>query len=449
MRRRSSRTTQPPPPVPATKPPARSRSRSVPTAAAAVFTLTVLVAVAVKVVYPMWAADADLRRAKADLAAYDFPAAEDHLRMVLDRRSDHPEAAFLLAQVYRRTERYAESRKQLAVAKRLGWVPEYIELEELLLALLVGGPSGRAEATVRLYIDAAHPEDRLLMEALTRAYLDAHFWNEAKAVLDRWAERYPDDWYPRFQRGMVREAIFDPEGALADYRFVYDRNPTHPTVRRMIAGMLIAGRKNLDEAEQLATEQVRLHPDDAEAGVRLAEAMDALGRSAEALPVVERALAAQPELARGLILKARLLCSRNPQAALEAAQRAEATQPESPQVALLLGQIAGDLGRAEDARRWLDRHKLLEAEEKRRDDLVVKIRSSPHDPGVRYEIGRSMMAVGRDRDAVGWFLGALREDPNHVPSHEALADYYEGKGFNPQLAAQHRYAVQQVKPAQK
>lgn len=449
MRRRSSRTTPPPPPVAAVKSPAPSGPRRVRTVAVAAFTLTVVAAVAVKVAYPMWAADADFRRAKAELAAYDFPAAEGHLRQVLDRRPDHPEAAFLLAQVYRRTERYSESRRQLAVAKRFGWIPEYIELEELLLALLEGGPSGRAEVTVRLYIDAAHPEDRLLMEALTRAYLDSHFWNEAKAVLDKWTERYPDDWYPRYQRGMVREAILDPEGALADYRFVFERNPEHPTVQRMIAGMLISGRKSLDEAEQLAAEQVRLHPDDAEAGVRLAEAKDALGRSDEALAVVERALAAQPDLARGLILKARLIRSRNPQAAIEALQRAEATQPESPQVALLLGQIAGDLGRGEDAKRWLGRHKMLEAEEKRREDLVGKIRSAPHDPGVRYEIGRSMMAVGRDREAVGWFLGALREDTNHVPSHEALAGYYEGKGFNPQLAAQHRYAVQQIKADQK
>ena len=83
------------------------------------------------IIYPMWATGSHLRQAKSALAEDDFPSAERHSKKVLDYTPDHAEATFLLAQVYRRTERYSAAWKQLEQAKRRDWIPEYIDLEKL------------------------------------------------------------------------------------------------------------------------------------------------------------------------------------------------------------------------------------------------------------------------------------------------------------------------------
>jgi Tfp pilus assembly protein PilF len=64
--------------------------------------------------------------------------------------------------------------------------------------------------------------------------------------------------------------------------------------------------------------------------------------------------------------------------------------------------------------------------------------AAPRDAGrQQYEAGRLSRAVGDDDAAARWFRQALRIDPNHRPSHAALAEYYARQ---PDPAAQARAA---------
>ena len=55
----------------------------------------------------------------------------------------------------------------------------------------------------------------------------------------------------------------------------------------------------------------------------------------------------------------------------------------------------------------------------------------------------------RKKEALPWLFSALREDNSHVPTHETLATFYEGKGANPQEAARHRQVIAMLKTAAK
>jgi Tfp pilus assembly protein PilF len=44
---------------------------------------------------------------------------------------------------------------------------------------------------------------------------------------------------------------------------------------------------------------------------------------------------------------------------------------------------------------------------------------------------------GQAQEGLRWLSGALQIDPQHGPTHQALADYYEKAG-EPDLAARHR-----------
>lgn len=412
-------------------------------------TLAILTGVGYWIIYPMWATDSHLRQAKSALVDDDFPSAERHIKRVLDTTPDHAEATFLLAQVYRRTERYSAARKQLEQAKRRDWISEYIDLEKLLLSLVESGPTGPAVTQARLYIDASHPEDRLLFDGLVKCYLDAHMLNEAATLLDRWVSRYPDDWLARFRRAEVREATLNTDDAVADYRYVIDHRPNHPTARRKLAEIHLAARTELDEGARLFEEQLRLHPDDVDAQVGLAELKNTIGQPDAALQLVGSALLKNPDMPRAMTLKANLIRAKNPQAAYDLLEKVRVLQPDDALVVLSLGQIAGELGRADDAAKYRTLHTVIDAEKKKQTELAIEVRSRPRDPEVRRQIGQSLIAVGREKEALPWLFSALREDNSHIPTHETLATFYEGKGANPQEAARHRQVIAMLKTAAK
>ena len=57
-------------------------------------------------------------------------------------------------------------------------------------------------------------------------------------------------------------------------------------------------------------------------------------------------------------------------------------------------------------------------------------------PRVPYEIGSIFLRLGQERLGLDWLYRALAHDPNHRPTHQALAEYYAKKG-DQERAAQH------------
>ena len=116
------------------------------------------------VVYPLWATDRNLRRAKTDLAGLRLPGRRGPPAEVLEP-APTPRGDVHVSPNSIPAPSDTPTRKQLAEAKRLNWVPEYIELEQSLL----GGKSTGRRDRLRLNSDSTSmrsTEDRLLFEAL-------------------------------------------------------------------------------------------------------------------------------------------------------------------------------------------------------------------------------------------------------------------------------------------
>ena len=69
--------------------------------------------------------------------------------------------------------------------------------------------------------------------------------------------------------------------------------------------------------------------------------------------------------------------------------------------------------------------------------LRSKILKDPNDRASRYEVARWMFDHGHHDEGLKWAREVLRADPNHAPTHQLLADYYEKQG-NAGLANYHR-----------
>ena len=79
----------------------------------------------------------------------------------------------------------------------------------------------------------------------------------------------------------------------------------------------------------------------------------------------------------------------------------------------------------------------LEADLRRMDRLVRGVSERPNDLAARYEAGVIFLQYGMTQDGLHWLSTALELDPNHRPTHRALADYYE-RTDDKELAAWHR-----------
>jgi Flp pilus assembly protein TadD len=109
-------------------------------------------------------------------------------------------------------------------------------------------------------------------------------------------------------------------------------------------------------------------------------------------------------------------------------RRALRLAPGDHEVHYELAGCLSQLGRADEARRHLERHKQIEADLVQLDKAVQAMVKKPGDPGPRLEAGRICLRNGQVAEGLRWLAGALELDPNHKPTHQALADYYQSVG---------------------
>jgi tetratricopeptide (TPR) repeat protein len=122
---------------------------------------------------------------------------ECHGRYAIRRAADHYERAIEL------DPNADKARLQLIAARAaLGETDELIALHERRLA--------------------AAPDDPREHRLLAAAYLAAHDHDKARGVIDAGLALAPDDHRLLAQRGEVRAATGDPDGALADWRAALD-----------------------------------------------------------------------------------------------------------------------------------------------------------------------------------------------------------------------------------
>ena len=95
-------------------------------------------------------------------------------------------------------------------------------------------------------------------------------------------------------------------------------------------------------------------------------------------------------------------------------------------------------GNHKEAQTILQRVEKLAADRQLLAELTRKITASPKDPSLRYEAALLCLRNGQEQEGIRWLLSALVQDPNHRPTHQALAKYYEGVG-QAERAAYHRH----------
>ncbi len=381
-------------------------------------------------------AERHYRSAQSALERRDFAEARTHLAEYLKVWPSSAEAHFLAARTARRALAYDEAEQHLKECQRLGGVPEAIDLEWALMRVQRGEMT-QLEGNLLYFVKEDHPDSKLILEALTRGYIQSYQLPRALYCLQLWLERQPDDIQALLWRAEVRERWgHHQQEALDDYRRVVELDPDRDDARLELAGGLLGkdAQQALPHFEHLLERQ----PENPAVLVGLARCRRLLGQREEALELLERVLRASPKDIEAM--RERGMLAREMGQWDDAEHwfgQVVALAPYDHDATYLYALCLHQRGKTAEAKKYQDKLTEIKAQLARLKEVTAKIAETPHDPALRHEAGVIFLKSGQTLQGLRWLNSVLLEDPHYQPTHLALAVYYKSTGDHAR-AAQHR-----------
>jgi predicted Zn-dependent protease len=324
--------------------------------------------------------------------------------------------------------------------------PEDIALERALWRAQLGELDG-VERDLIAKVENKHRDSVLILEALAQGYAETFRLGKARRALDEWLERQPKSAAAFFRRAELYRPLYgqdtwgfgrgNSEGAAADYREVLEINPDHYEARLHLAVLLVDSHRP-DEALRHFQYLQNRRGKEPDVRLGLAHCRLQLGEVAEAQKLLEALLKEYPRHVAALTTHGKLALQAGRPAEAEASLRkAAAASPNDYEVHYRLYQCLLQQAKKQEAKQQFVRLKRAQAEWTRVREVTEAILKNPADPALRLELGNILLRLGKAPQGLRWLQSALREDPHHRPTHQALADYYEHAGDR-ELAARHR-----------
>ncbi len=431
----------------ATSPPSQSRSllsiRLGPRLAYGLLVVLTVVAVAVGtwfVALPAIRAWQLTRAAEEAAQADDLPRAAELLRQAVQLHPGDAGTRFLLARTLRRLGDLSSARRELAEAARSGHPREEVDLENIFL-LAQYGDLDAVEDTLQALIAANHPDAELALEALVLGYLALHDLRNADRWATHWLNRHPSAWKAWLLRGRTREQGVQLDLALQDYLRAAELKPGDVEIQFRVGDML----RRLDRYSEALPHLEAVAQADPANPVRivaLARCLRSLGRTQEALRLLDAWRQSHADVPAELFaLLGRLAADlHRTEESLTWLRQAERLSPSDEETLNTLATLSRELGHDAEAEKYDARARDAHQKLKRIDSLLRNLKNEPRNVAIRYEIGWLLLTLGHDDKAFPWLVSALEQDPDHGPTHAALAEYYETLG-DQAAARNHRLAA--------
>jgi tetratricopeptide (TPR) repeat protein len=321
----------------------------------------------------------------------------------------------------------ADAKRLLAEFERAGGAPDAIRLERDLI-LVQQGVVGEADTRLRATVDPNHADARFVLEALARGYMASERWAEAGQACQFWRGIEPDAPWAWLWGGLVAERLSHLELAGELYGRAHELAPDDRDARISVARIALR-RRNPSAAAPHFEWAVARDPDDSEALLGLAQSHLDGGRIAQAVPLIERVLSRDPDSAAAAALRGRAaLEAGDPPAAEPLLRRALATNSTDSESLHLLVLCLRAQRKDTEADHLGRKLEALDRDLRRLGELERKFNPRLADPGPYHEAGVIALRVGRTRQGVNYLETALRLDPEHRPTHAAVAAYFRAQG---------------------
>jgi predicted Zn-dependent protease len=367
------------------------------------------------------------RDALAAIERRDFRDALFHLEQCREAWPTDRDVALLTARTARRAGELEAAQRLVDEADRLGCAQEDVFLERALLLVQQGG-LGEAQGYLLHRFRSEDPNLGLIAEVLAPIYVRMHDGPLASELLDAWARREPTNHLPHLLKGELFSRLNRRYAAQVSLAEAYRLAPDDPEVRERYAQILVELKRHAEARTHLEWLIERGHGS-VNVRLSLAHCCAILGDEDIARRMLTELTQEAPSDSRVLAEQGRLeLEAGRPGAAERSLRQAAALEPFEPMICHNYARCLEQLGKTEEAEIQRKRLKEIEASLKRMQELMEAITAKPHDPKPRLEAGLIMIRNGQGNAGVRWLETALEQDPNHVPTHEALSDYFTKVG---------------------
>jgi predicted Zn-dependent protease len=387
-----------------------------------------------------------LRAAISASASYHPEEARKALLSCRDVWSGSSTVHLLISRAARQEGDLETADRELRICQRLsGGATNETAFEWALLQASAGNVR-EVDEYLQKQINRSPQVGPLVWEALVEGYLRIYRAPDAMACLNLWLKHKPDDVRALELRGRTYVIGNGVTRGTEDYRRVLVLDPSRKQTRwQLIECLMILG--TYDEAVEHLELYARDQPDNPEVISRLARCYNVLNRKEEARQLLDHILAKYPDDGQCLRIRGQIALTdpRDPQAAEAEAwiRRASAVLADDYQTQWLLFEVFRRQGKAAEAK---EQHQKAEAVKDRMERLGElrsrKLAEQPFDPALHYEMGILLIQTGHPDIGERWLYTALGLDPNHKPSHAALADYYDRIGDKAR-AEEHRRRANQ------
>jgi tetratricopeptide (TPR) repeat protein len=341
---------------------------------------------------------------------------------------------FHAARAARRAELYSEAEHHLAEYQRLqgdsaeATLP--LALERLLLQAQTGDLAA-VEIPLWQYVEQDKPEASLVLEALARGYSRQLRPSNAMRCWERILEREPDNIEALAQSGeTIRKAsVMDLAVAVKFCRRALELDPERVDARLGLGQILL--RFTPDESRSHFEYILARQPDNVTAMLGLGIALRSLSEPQKAREVLEAVLAKEPANTEALSELGRIaLMEGSLQEAETLLRKAIASEPANREAIFRLHQcLSQQPGKEDEAAELRAAYDRVQKDLARLSTIISReMAESPHDPRLHYEVASFYMRYGQPKLALRWLHSALKLDPDHQPSRQALYEYYERTG---------------------
>lgn len=401
--------------------------------------------------WPLWR---HVKAGDAFYAARDFlrqsqpEQAIDCLRTLAERLPDSAEVEFLLGSAKRRAGRLAEVEPHLARAERLGWDPRAIHRQRFL-AIFQSGDYRRAGPFVKQLMAEGGSDDEAaeVYEAMIRGYFSAMLLREARFLIDSWCQWQPSNSRPHLLRAESAVLVGDLQAEIAAYREYLSIVPNDYPMRQLLAEALLNFHK-FDEALEILRQCDTERPGDAPNLIGLGECLLRKGEleaAQENLDAANRAQLSDGQRVTVLTLLTKLAIAKGEhQQAVELLRKAIKLSPSDMPSLYAIGQSLERVGQSNEAKKYLDRWRVLKRISDRVQELREELLRNPDSADLRCEMGTLLLKKDPlDVNGLNWLLSSLMRNPAHQEAHVALAGYYKSVG-DLEAAQRHRAAAERL-----
>lgn len=377
-----------------------------------------------------------LELARRALQARDARRALEHLQAVEPAAPDHAELNFLLARTYRRLGRLDLVRTRIERAWKSGYSIDRLKREQWL-ALAQAGQLREAEPHLPRLLAEPGEDGPEICEAFINGYLQTYRFQEAAGLLDAWQADYPNDPQPEYIRGLYAEHNGRDSEAAEAYRRALRLAPDRRDVRMALAQVLVDLRRHDEAAEQIGR-LLKEDPENPDLRAGWGQCLMEQGRLSQAREIFVGLLKAHPDhFGSRLALGQLEFKAGRPQDALKWLEPVVEEQPLHYSARFALASALQAAGRREEAARHFEYVAAAQRGLSRARELMDRVKADPKDTELRYQIGTILLQYDSPAEGAGWLRSVLELQPDHRPTHLALADYYEGRA-NRSLAERHR-----------